>query len=189
MWQAPEDRKTFRSEDVEMKYEQYINLMVQSTIHRKLESTKKLLIKQKNSWQAELTQLAKNKRAAKNSLNYLPVYRAAVCAICSVLPDPTLTDWSGNEDVFIGKILLHPDFELAQYASLTLQKMMKTHYILFNQVLNALREYVTSFSIHKSASIATLLRQMGVLVDIWADTVDCRSERYESHQVLESILE
>ena len=188
--EVEERRRANKNRSVDIRYENYIRLLVSATVENSDDAMRELLITQKNSWTAEFSQLMMNRRISKSSQGLLPVYRAAVCAVASVLPDQTLTDYTeSTDDVFIGKILLHPDFDLAQYASLSLQKMMRNHTILFDQVLTALREYACTFSIHKTAPIATLLRQMALLVDIWADNVDCRNERFESAQALESVLE
>jgi len=95
-----------------------VQLLRGLSVHNDEPAGKVLLRRQRTRSQAKL-----EKNVKKSNIGLLPVFQAAIRCVLALRPNVVLTDCSAQNQTYIGSILLHPDFEIAQVTAAVLVEL------------------------------------------------------------------
>ncbi|ETO09402.1 hypothetical protein RFI_27977 [Reticulomyxa filosa] len=127
-----------------------------------------LNLRQKHADANTLDEMIK-KAKATNRREYLQVLKACLRATLALHPPSVLTDAKQGNKLYVGNLLLHPDYETTELAVSVLTEVAKQEKILLPKILIALTNFTLQFYIHESACLSILLQTLTKLVMVFVE--------------------
>jgi hypothetical protein len=99
----------------------------------------------------------------------LPILTLALNCVASAVNSPAVVSMAidNTHPSFLGKLVLHPDWNVATAASHALQQIIRLKPALIKPVIGALRAFLQLLPLTDCVSISTIMRQMALVIDLW----------------------
>lgn len=145
-------------------------------------AAKVLQLRQKHRGFDAIEVAIRNNKGSKKE--YLDVLRASIRCVLSLRPNRVLTDSGVKNLTYIGRYLLHPDYEVVLTTYGVLRSIVSQDKLLLSNMLTALTNYLLQFYIHRASCICILLQTISGLVTAFMESHSASSilrDRGQNH--------
>eukprot|EP00485_Elphidium_margaritaceum_P002536 CAMPEP_0202694492 /NCGR_PEP_ID=MMETSP1385-20130828/8341_1 /ASSEMBLY_ACC=CAM_ASM_000861 /TAXON_ID=933848 /ORGANISM="Elphidium margaritaceum" /LENGTH=3200 /DNA_ID=CAMNT_0049350349 /DNA_START=31 /DNA_END=9633 /DNA_ORIENTATION=+ len=155
-------------DDIQYKQIRDAQLLSLSFLQNDVLGAKILQLRQKHRGYDDIELAVKNNKGAKKE--YLNVLRACIRCILSLRPNGVLTDCGVKNLTYIGRYLLHQDYEVVLATYAVLRNIVKQEKMLLSSILTGLTNYLLQFYIHRAPCIAILIQTISGLVSTFIES-------------------